>query len=144
MEWISIKKRKCSLVKFLFPFFFFEGRGGGLQKSMRSLKHLMSQWSACPLDTGTCGNHTIHGSLKNAGKASEWDIGKVLCLCLKANGFSCNKGKFGKKSQSDEEIIIKKRVCLSIAILWSWVVWERKLFALLLKCGQHSVHLWTF
>ena len=23
----------------------------------------------------TCGIHTIHGSLKNAEKASEWDIG---------------------------------------------------------------------
>ena len=26
----------------------------------------------------TCDIHTIHGSLKNAGKASEWDIGKIL------------------------------------------------------------------
>ena len=30
------------------------------------------------LDIGTCGIHTIYGSLKNAEKASEWDIGKVL------------------------------------------------------------------
>ena len=30
------------------------------------------------LDIGTCGFHTIHQSLKNAEKASEWDIGKVL------------------------------------------------------------------
>ena len=30
------------------------------------------------LDTGTCGIHTIPGSLKNAEKASQWDFGKVL------------------------------------------------------------------
>ena len=30
------------------------------------------------LDIGTCSIHTIHGSLKNIKKASEWDIGKVL------------------------------------------------------------------
>ena len=30
------------------------------------------------LDIGTCGIHIIHGSLKNAEKASEWDTGKVL------------------------------------------------------------------
>ena len=30
------------------------------------------------LDIRTCGIHTIHGSLKNIERASEWDIGKVL------------------------------------------------------------------
>ena len=30
------------------------------------------------LDIRACGIHTIHGSLKNAEKAVEWDIGKVL------------------------------------------------------------------
>ena len=41
-------------------------------------------WTACPfglltfLDIGTCGINTIHGSLKNAEKAGEMDIGKVF------------------------------------------------------------------
>ena len=48
-----------------------------------------SQSTACPfglpafLDIGTCGINTIHGSLKNAEKAGEWDIGKVLMSMCK-------------------------------------------------------------
>ena len=32
------------------------------------------------LDIGTCGIHTIYGSLKHAEKESEWDVGKVPFL----------------------------------------------------------------
>ena len=35
------------------------------------------------VDIGTCGLHTVHGSLKNGIKSSDWEIGKILKAVFK-------------------------------------------------------------
>ena len=76
------------------------------------------------LDIGMCGIHTIHGSLKNAEKASKWGIGKVLWTLLQE-----------KKS-------LKKS--LSLMFIHCHIVVidgaRMKICTVLLKYGQHSIH----
>ena len=35
------------------------------------------------LEVGTCGLHTVHGALKHGGKASGWNIDKILSAIFK-------------------------------------------------------------
>ena len=84
------------------------------------------------LDIGTCGLHTIHGSLKNVEKASERDIVKVLKSWSKSIMDSPVRRKTLKKSKES----------LSLMFIYCHIV--KIICVVRLKYSQHSIHFLTF
>ena len=88
------------------------------------------------LDIGTYGIHTIHGSLKNTEKASEWYIGKVLK--------SVSEILSKTKTLLQERKPLKKSLSLMLIHCHIVLIDDARMkivCTVLLKYGQHSIHL---
>ena len=88
------------------------------------------------LDIRTCGIHTIHGSLKNTEKASEWYIGKVLK--------SVSEILSKTKTLLQERKPLKKSLSLMLIHCHIVLIDDARMkivCTVLLKYGQHSIHL---